>query len=95
MPCTSSSSIASAWLVDLRERQLLAQPVALPFVAHRVEALREQECLVQAIELLLDDFDALLLPHRPVLRFGASLLPDGRFLTPRLTTFGIAPTLTL
>ena len=35
-------------VVDLRERQLLAEPVALPFVARRVDALREQERLAQA-----------------------------------------------
>jgi hypothetical protein len=63
-------------VVDLGERQLLAQPVALPFVARRVDALREQEGLVQAIELLLDELDALLLLRRPVLRFGTSLLPN-------------------
>jgi hypothetical protein len=33
-------------VVNLRERQLLSEPVALPFVARRVDALREQECLV-------------------------------------------------
>jgi hypothetical protein len=42
-------------VVDLGERQLLAEPVALPFVARRVDALREEECFVQAIELLLDN----------------------------------------
>jgi alpha-beta hydrolase superfamily lysophospholipase len=35
-------------LVDLPERQFLAEPVALPFVARRVDALREQERLVQS-----------------------------------------------
>jgi hypothetical protein len=63
-------------VIDLGERQLLAEPVALPFVALRVDALHEQERLVQAIELLLDDLDALLLLRRPVLRFGPSLFPD-------------------
>jgi hypothetical protein len=63
-------------VVDLRERQLLAESVALPFVARRIDALREQERLVQAIELLLDDLDAFLLFHRPVLRFGPPLFPD-------------------
>jgi hypothetical protein len=56
-------------VVDLRERQFLAEPVALPFVARRVDALREQERLVQAIELLLDDLDAL----RRIRRRAASL----------------------
>jgi hypothetical protein len=62
-------------MVDLGERQLLAEPVALAFVARRVDALGEQEGLVQAIELVLDDLDALLLLRRPALRCGASLLP--------------------
>jgi hypothetical protein len=62
-------------VVDLRERQLLAKPVALPFVAPRVDALREQERLVQTIELLLDDLDALLLLRRPVPSLGPSLFP--------------------
>ena len=46
----------------------------MPFVARNVDALREQEGLVQAIELLLDDLDALL--RSPVLSFGPSLFPD-------------------
>ena len=41
-------------VVDLRERQLLTEPVALPFVARRVDGLREQERLVQAIQFLSD-----------------------------------------
>jgi hypothetical protein len=49
MPSTSSSSTASA-VVDLRERQLLAEPVALPFVARRVDALRKQEHLAKRVK---------------------------------------------
>ena len=48
----------------------------MPFVARSVDALREQERLVQAIELLLDDLDAFLLLRRSILRFGPSLFPD-------------------
>jgi hypothetical protein len=75
MPCPSSSSTASAWVVDLGERQLLAQPVALPPVALGVDRMLEQERFVQPIELLLDGLDALLLLGRSVLRVRATLLP--------------------
>ena len=56
--CETPHRTAVELLTDLRQRQLLPQPIALPFVARRVDALREQEGLVQAIDLLLDDLDA-------------------------------------
>ena len=75
MPCTSSSSTASVWLLDLGERQFLAQLVTLAAVAGEVDRLGVQERLVEPIELLLDRLDAALLLCGSVLRFGSPLLP--------------------
>ena len=40
--------------VDLRERELLAQPVALPLVRVEVDRLRVDEGFIEAVELLLN-----------------------------------------
>ena len=61
--------------IDLRERQFLAQLVALPAVAGEVDRLRVQERFVEPVELLLDRFDAALLFRRPLVRFRTPLLP--------------------
>lgn len=63
-------------VVDLCERQLLAQPVALPFVALGVDRLLEEERVIEAVQLLLNQLDALLLLDRPVLRLRPPLLPN-------------------
>jgi hypothetical protein len=55
-------------LVDLGERQFLTQPVALPFVALGVDRLLEEERVIEAVQLLLNQLDALLLLDRPVLQ---------------------------
>ena len=47
--------------VDLRERELLAEPVSLPLVARQVDRFRVQVRLVQAVQFLLN--------HIPALRF--------------------------
>jgi len=47
--------------IDLRERQFLAQLVALTAVAGEVDRLRVQERFVEPVELLLDRFDPALL----------------------------------
>jgi hypothetical protein len=62
-------------MVDLGERQLLAQLVALPAVAGEVDRLRVQERFVQLVQLLLDRTHPPLLFRRPVLRFSPTLLP--------------------
>ena len=61
-------------VVNLRERQLLAELIALTLAALDVYALREQDRVVRPIELLLDGLDAPLLLWRPAFRFGPSLL---------------------
>ncbi len=61
--------------VDLRERQFLAQFVALAAVAGEVDRLRVQERFVEPVEFLLDRFDPALLFRRPLVRFRTPLLP--------------------
>src|SRR5687768_7001951 len=63
-------------MVDLRERPLLTQPVALPFVALGVDRLLEEEGVIEAVQLLLNELDALFLPDRPILRLRPPLLPS-------------------
>ena len=41
MPCTSSSSTASVWPIDVRERQFLAQLVALQ-ISHPAQRTSQQ-----------------------------------------------------
>jgi hypothetical protein len=62
-------------MVDLGERQLLAQLVALPAVAGEVDRLRLQERFVQLVQLLLDRTHPPLLFRRPFVRFDTPLLP--------------------
>jgi hypothetical protein len=62
--------------VDLRERQFLAQLVALPAVAGEVDRLRVQERFVEPVELLLDRLDSAFLLRRPLVRFRAPLRPN-------------------
>ena len=62
-------------MVDLGERQLLTQPVALPFVALSVDRLLEEECVIEAVQLLLNELDALLLLYGPVFRLRPPLFP--------------------
>src|SRR4051812_45605299 len=62
-------------MIDLGERQFLAELVALPAVGRDVDRLRVQERLVQLVQLLLDGTHPPLLFRRPVLRFRATLLP--------------------
>nr|WP_239489828.1 hypothetical protein [Luteitalea sp. TBR-22] len=62
-------------VVDLPQRELLAQPVALPLVAGAVDGLREQERIVKPIELLLDGLHPPVLLRRSVLRLRPPLLP--------------------
>ncbi|MEZ5289918.1 MAG: hypothetical protein R2745_02440 [Vicinamibacterales bacterium] len=62
-------------VVDLGQRQLLAQPVALPLVARAIDRLREQERIVEPVELLLDRFHPPVLVDRAVLRLSPPLLP--------------------
>jgi hypothetical protein len=45
----SACCVGLGVVVDLRERQLLAQPVTLAFVAGGVNALREQKRLVEPV----------------------------------------------
>ena len=63
-------------VVDLGERQFLAQFVALTAVAGEVDRLQIEERFVQPVELLLDRLDGPLLLRGPVVRFRAPLLPD-------------------
>ncbi|HEX7084787.1 MAG TPA: hypothetical protein VF198_00375 [Vicinamibacterales bacterium] len=58
--------------VDLRERELLPQLVALPLVCVEVDALREDERFIQPIKPLLNRLDAPLVVGRG--------LPDGGLL---------------
>jgi hypothetical protein len=62
-------------VVDLRERQFLAQLVALTFVARQVDRLRVEERFVQPIQLLLNRFDAPLDLGGVILHLGRDLLP--------------------
>src|SRR4029453_17593345 len=65
-------------MVDLGERQFLAQLVALTAVGRDVDRFRVQERLVQLCQLLHLRWDATpppLLFRRPVLRFSPTLLP--------------------
>jgi len=62
--------------VDLRERQFLAQRVALSALAGEVDRLRVHERSVEPVEFLLDRFDAALLCRRPLVRFRAPLFGD-------------------
>ena len=63
-------------MVDLGERQLLAQPVSLAFVALAVKRLGEQERLVQPLELLLGRPDPSFLFRRTVFRLCPPLFLD-------------------
>jgi hypothetical protein len=47
-------------MVDLDERQLRAQAVALPLVRLGVDQLREEERFVRFVQLLLNQLDAVL-----------------------------------
>src|SRR5687767_4510227 len=76
IPSTSSSSTASVWPVDLRQRQLLAEPVALAAVGGKVDRFRVQKRLVQPVELLTDRLDPSLLLRSLLCGLRASLLPD-------------------
>jgi hypothetical protein len=51
-------------MVDLGERQLLTQPVPLLFVALGVDRLLEEERVIETVQLLLNQLDALLLLDR-------------------------------
>ena len=62
-------------MVDLGERQFLAQLVALPAVGRGVDRLRVKERLIQLVHLLLDGTDAPLLFRRAVVGLGSTLLP--------------------
>src|SRR5688572_2247534 len=62
-------------MIDLGQRQLLAQLVALPAVGSDVDRLRVEERFVQLVQLLLDGTHPPLLFRRPVLRFSPTLLP--------------------
>src|SRR3954453_19313587 len=62
-------------MIDLRERQLLAQPVALTAVAGEIGRPRVQKRFVEPVELLLDQFYAALPLRRPLARFRPPLLP--------------------
>lgn len=42
--------------VDLRERELLTEPVSLPFIARQIDRLRVQVRFVQAVQFLLNRF---------------------------------------
>jgi hypothetical protein len=48
----------------------------LPFVALGVDRLLEEERVIEAVQLLLNQLDALLLLDRLVLRLGAPLFSD-------------------
>src|SRR6266545_6157311 len=62
-------------MVDLGERQFLAQLVALTAVGRDVDRLRVEKRLVQFVQLLLDGTHPPFLFRRPVLRFSSTLLP--------------------
>src|SRR4029453_16867511 len=62
-------------MVDLGERQFLAQLVALPAVGRDVDRLRIEERLIQLVQLLLDGTHPPLLFRRPLFRFSPTLLP--------------------
>jgi hypothetical protein len=80
-------------MVDLRKREFLAQPVALPLVAREVNRLRIQERFVQPVQLQLNRCLSLTTstrsrrsrwaPHA-ALDFGRSVLDVGRELLPRI-----------
>jgi hypothetical protein len=42
--------------IDLRERELLPQPVSLPLVARQIDRFRVQVGFVQSVQLLLNRF---------------------------------------
>ncbi|OFW04616.1 MAG: hypothetical protein A3H96_09515 [Acidobacteria bacterium RIFCSPLOWO2_02_FULL_67_36] len=62
--------------VNLRERELLAQPVSLPLVRVEVDGLRVDEGFIQAVELLLNRL-------RVALRVGSVAADDGFAFVPR------------
>src|SRR4029079_17963150 len=61
--------------IDLRERQFLAELVALTAVAGEDNRFRVEERFVEPVELLLDRLNAALLFRGPLVRFGTPLLP--------------------
>jgi hypothetical protein len=42
--------------IDLRERELLTEPVSLPLVARQIDRFRIQVCFVQTVQFLLNRF---------------------------------------
>jgi hypothetical protein len=62
-------------MIDLGERELLAQLVALPTVSRDVESPPSRGTPVQLVQLLLDCTHPPLLFRRAVVRFGPALLP--------------------
>jgi hypothetical protein len=62
-------------MLDLGERQFLAQLVALTTVAGEVDRFRIEERFSKPVELLLNRLDAALLLRRPLVRVRAPLLP--------------------
>jgi hypothetical protein len=62
--------------VDLSQRQFLAQSVALAFVRVEVYRLREDERLVEPVELLVNRLHSTLLVGRVAFDRGLALVPD-------------------
>src|SRR5262249_38678688 len=63
-------------MLDLGERQFLAQLVALAAVAGEVDRLGVEERFVVPVELLLDRLNAAVLLRRMLVPFRTPLLPD-------------------
>lgn len=75
MPSTSSFSISAEVSVDVCQRELLTQLVALPLVRVQIDRLRKDEGLVQPVELMLNRLRLPLSIRRVVSDFGLTLLP--------------------
>ena len=63
-------------VVNLGERQFLAQFVALRFIARQVDRLRVEKGLIEPVQLLLNHLGSPLDLGRSVLDFRRTLLPD-------------------
>jgi hypothetical protein len=64
-------------VVDLRQRQLLAELVALAAVGVEVDRFRVQERLVESVEFQADSLEPSILFSRSVSGSGACCVPIG------------------
>ena len=63
-------------MLDLGERQFLAQLVALTAVAGEVDRFRLEVRFIKPVELLLNRLDAALLLRRPLAHTSRSIEPE-------------------